>query len=275
MTWQAGTVLGPAWLFCPADRPERYPKAAAVADVVILDLEDAVSAADKPRARKALARNALDPYRTVIRINPAGTLEHDLDLAVLADTDYTCLMLPKCETAEQITSLAPRAVIALIESPVGALAVEQAALARNTVGMMWGAEDLVAGLGGKSSRHANGGYRDVARNVRTATLLAAKAHGRFALDSVYLSINDIDGLRNEADDAAATGFDGKVAIHPRQIDAIRQAFAPTDTEIDWARRVLEKAAQERGVFTFEGRMVDTPILKQAEAIMANQPGLRR
>ena len=86
---------GPGWLFCPADRPERFAKAAAAADVVILDLEDGVAEADKPAARKALGETPLDPERTVVRINPAGTDEQARDLDALADTAYTTVMLSK------------------------------------------------------------------------------------------------------------------------------------------------------------------------------------
>ncbi|WP_378734164.1 HpcH/HpaI aldolase/citrate lyase family protein [Nocardia brasiliensis] len=264
MTWE---MPGSAWLFCPADRPERYAKAAAAADVVILDLEDGVAAGDKVAARKALIETPLDPAATVVRINAAGTDEHALDLAALADTGYRCVMLPKCEAAEQITALAEYEVIALIESPLGALTVGRAVQAHNAIGVMWGAEDLVAGLGGNASRHADGSYRDVARHVRSTTLLAAKAYGKFALDSVYLDIRDLDGLRAEALDAVAVGFDAKVAIHPSQVAVIRAAYTPSAAELDFARRVLGEVPKHRGVFAFEGRMVDAPVLRHAEQIV--------
>ncbi|WP_405486053.1 HpcH/HpaI aldolase/citrate lyase family protein [Nocardia sp. NBC_00511] len=264
MTWE---LPGPAWLFCPADRPERYEKALATADVVIIDLEDGVAEADKPAAREALIATPLDPERTVVRVNAAGTLEHMLDLDALVRTEYRRIMLPKCESAEQITRLVDYEVIALIESPLGALAVGRAVMVRNAIGVMWGAEDLVAALGGNSSRHADGGYRDVARHVRSQSLLAAKAYGKFALDSVYLDIQDLDGLAAEAEDAIAIGFDAKVAIHPKQVPVIRTAYAPQPKEVDWARRVLAEAPNHRGVFTFEGRMVDMPVIRHAERIV--------
>lgn len=264
MTWE---LPGPAWLFCPADRPERYEKALATADVVIIDLEDGVAEADKPAAREALIATPLDPERTVVRVNAAGTLEHMLDLDALVRTEYRRIMLPKCESAEQITRLVDYEVIALIESPLGALAVGRAVMVRNAIGVMWGAEDLVAALGGNSSRHADGGYRDVARHVRSQSLLAAKAYGKFALDSVYLDIQDLDGLAAEAEDAIAIGFDAKVAIHPKQVPVIRTAYAPQPSEVDWARRVLAEAPNHRGVFTFEGRMVDMPVIRHAERIV--------
>lgn len=264
MSWE---MPGPAWLFCPADRPERYGKALDAADVVIIDLEDGVAEADKAAAREALIATPLDPERTVVRVNAAGTLEHMLDLDALVRTEYRRIMLPKCESAEQITRLADYEVIALIESPLGALAVGRAVMVRNAIGVMWGAEDLVAALGGNSSRHADGGYRDVARHVRSQSLLAAKAYGKFALDSVYLDIKDLEGLAVESLDAVAIGFDAKVAIHPSQVPVIRTAYAPGVDEVDWARRLLAEAPNHRGVFTFEGRMVDMPVIRHAERIV--------
>ncbi|WP_024802107.1 CoA ester lyase [Nocardia sp. BMG51109] len=264
MTWE---IPGSAWLFCPADRPERYEKAAAAADVVILDLEDGVGAADKATAREALSATPLDPERTVVRVNAAGTEEHARDLKALAGTRYRRIMLPKCEAIEQVSGLSEYEVIALIESPLGALTVGEVVRADNAVAVMWGAEDLVAALGGNASRFADGRYRDVARHVRSASLLAAKAYGKIALDSVYLDIRDLDGLRTESDDAVAVGFDAKVAIHPSQVPVIRAAYAPTPEEVDWARKVLAEVPNNRGVFTFEGRMVDGPVLRHAERVL--------
>ncbi|WP_327142302.1 HpcH/HpaI aldolase/citrate lyase family protein [Nocardia sp. NBC_01327] len=264
MSWD---MPGPAWLFCPADRPERFEKAATAADVVIIDLEDGVAEADKAAAREALIAHPQDPERTVIRVNAAGTVEHMLDLDALLRTEYRRLMLPKCESAEQITRMADYEVIALIESPLGAMAVGRAVMVRNAIGVMWGAEDLVAALGGNSSRHADGGYRDVALHVRSQSLLAAKAYGKFALDSVFLNIADLEGLAEESLDAVSIGFDAKVAIHPSQVPVIRRAYAPVAKEVDWAQRLLAEVPNHRGVFTFEGRMVDMPVIRHAERIV--------
>ncbi|BBZ43140.1 HpcH/HpaI aldolase/citrate lyase family protein [Mycobacterium parmense] len=264
-------AVGPGWLFCPADRPERFAKAAAAADVVILDLEDGVAQADKPAARKALRDNPLDPARTVVRLNATDTGELPLDIEALADTAYTTVMLSKTESAAHVTALSPRDVIALIETPRGAVFLNEIAAAQNTVALMWGAEDLVAALGGSSSRRPDGTYRDFARHVRSATLLAASAFDRIALDAVHLNIRDLEGLRAEADDAVAVGFDGTVCIHPTQVAVVREAYRPGADELDWARRVLAAAKTERGVFAFEGQMVDSPVLKHA-AIMLRRAG---
>lgn len=262
---------GPGWLFCPADRPERFGKAAAAADVVILDLEDGVAEADKPTAREALRDTSLDPERTVVRINAAGTEDQARDLDALAGTAYTTVMLPKAESPAQVASLAPRDVIALVESARGAVLINEIAAADGVVGLMWGAEDLIASLGGSFSRWPDGSYRDVTRHVRSTTLLAASAFDRLALDAVHLDIRDLVGLQSEAVDAATVGFDATVCIHPRQIPVVRKAYRPSEEKLDWARRVLAAAQTERGVFAFEGQMVDSPVLKHA-AMMLRRAG---
>lgn len=260
---------GPAWIFCPADRPERFAKAAAAADIVILDLED--GAGDKPAAREAVVNTPLDPGRTVIRINPHGTEDQRLDLEALARTGYTTVMLPKCEAAEQVAALAPRDVVLIVETPLGALKVGETAAVANTVGVMWGAEDLFGSLGGTANRFPDGTYRDVATHVRSQSLLAAKAYGKWALDSVYIDIKDLDGLRRETDDAVAVGFDIKVALHPTQVTVIRDGYAPSAEQVDWARQVLTAAAEQRGAFAFDGMMVDAPVLRRAERIVSLAP----
>ncbi|WP_250280102.1 CoA ester lyase [Frankia sp. Cppng1_Ct_nod] len=260
---------GPALLFCPADRPDRFAKAASAADGVILDLEDGVAAADRPRARQALRETLLDPLRTIVRVNPTGTDDHGEDLVALADTPYTTVMLAKAETVDQVAALAPRRVLALCETPRGVLAAPQIGATANTAGLMWGAEDLLAALGGRSSRDADGRYRDVAVHARAVVLLAAGAHLRVAVDAVYLDIPDGDGLAREAQDAAASGFTAKACIHPSQVAIVRHAFLPSADEVAWARRVLEVAGRSAGVFSFEGRMVDAPVLRHAEHVLAS------
>jgi citrate lyase subunit beta/citryl-CoA lyase len=262
---------GPGWLFCPADRPERFEKAATAADVVILDLEDGCAAKDRPAARQALIDTPLDPTRTVVRVNPTDTADHKLDLEALARTPYTTVMLAKTESAEQVRALAPLDVVVLVETPLGALAVTETARVDNAFAVMWGAEDLFAVLGGTANRWPDDSYRDVAKHVRSQSLLAAKAFGKLALDSVYLDIKNLDGLRAEVDDAVAVGFDAKVAIHPTQVAVIRAGYTPTEKEITWARAVLDAATRERGVFQYDGLMVDMPVLRRAERIVALAP----
>lgn len=261
------TNPGPAWLFCPADRPDRYAKAAKVADVVIIDLEDAVAPADRPAARRALANSDLDPATTVVRINPYGTDDHDRDLGALAATAYTTVMVPKAEHPSRLLVAGQYDVVALLETPAGIVRAFEIASADEVVGVMWGAEDLVAAIGGTSSRHDDGSYRDLARHARSSALLAAAAAGRFALDTVHLDIADTDGLRAEALDAAAVGFAATVTIHPSQIAVVREAYRPADDDLEWARAVVDLASRRPGVFSFRGTMVDAPVLTRAQNLL--------
>jgi citrate lyase subunit beta / citryl-CoA lyase len=256
-------ILGPALLFCPADRPERYAKALAAADVVILDLEDAVAPADKASARVHLAAADVDPERVIVRVNPIGTADVALDLDALVPTPFRRVMVAKAEDPTSLDALDGYRVIALCETPLG---VEQAgALARHPSvdALMWGAEDLVAGIGGRSSRSGDGRYRDVARYARSRVLIAAAAAGKDAIDAVHLDIADVAGLTEEATDAAASGFAATACIHPTQAAVIREAYAPTAGDVAWAEAVLAEATSQPGVFRFQGRMIDEPVLRQA------------
>ena len=266
MSW---TPVGPALLFCPADRPDRFAKAASVADMVILDLEDGVNANDRPAARSALKDNLLDAQRTIVRVNPVGTEDFALDLEALAETPYSLVMLAKAESAAHVDALLGRSVIALCESAKGVVASTAIAAAAGTVALMWGAEDLVASLGGKSSRDDDGTYREFARYARSQILISARAYGRVAIDAIHLDIADVEGLRGEAQDAAASGFGATACIHPSQVGVVRAAYRPSDAEIAWASGVLRAATNERGVFRYEGRMVDAPLLRHAEQILSS------
>jgi len=258
---------GPALLFCPADRPDRYAKAAAAADTVILDLEDAVAPADKARAREALVAGELDRERVIVRLNPAGTPEHALDLAAVRAGGYTTVMLAKAESAADVEATPGLRVLALCETARGVVNAAEIAAHPATVGLMWGAEDLIASMNGRSSRVADGRYRDVARTARATVLLAARAHGKVAIDAVHLDIADIEGLRAECEDAAASGFTATACIHPTQVETIRAAYASTDEEREWARAVLAAAEGQAGVFRFRGRMIDEPVLRQAREML--------
>lgn len=267
-------LMGPALLFCPADRPERYQKAAARADAVILDLEDAVAPGDKKRARGAILAQVgttgevpeLEPSRTIVRVNPAGTEEFEKDLHCLAHTPYRTVMLAKAEDPAQLEALADYHVIALCETALGVLNAPAIAAAPNVVALMWGAEDLIASLGGTSSRTDDGDYRAVAMHARSSVLLAARAHGKEAVDAVYVNIPDLAGLAAEAADAVASGFGSKACIHPSQAAVVREAYAPSAEDVAAAQELLQAARDAgSGVFQYDGKMIDGPILKHAQA----------
>ncbi|MBG6239825.1 citrate lyase subunit beta/citryl-CoA lyase [Mycetocola sp. CAN_C7] len=263
-----GFDLGPALLFCPADRPDRYAKAASRADAVILDLEDAILPAERAAARRAIAEHPLDPDTTIVRLNPAGTDDFTADIAAVTSTGYRIVMLAKTESAAQL-DLIPHGfrVVALCETARGILAAPEIAAHRSVVALMWGAEDLVASLGGTSSRGTDGAYRAVAVHARSRVLLAARAHDRVAIDSVHLDIADHSGLADEVTDAAASGFAATACIHPGQVETIRSGYAPSDIDIAAARAVLGAAETASGVFRFEGRMVDEPVLRNARSLL--------
>ena len=271
---EPASLPGPALLFCPADRPDRYAKALAAADAAILDLEDGVGADGKDAARAALVASVLDPARVIVRVNATGTPEHAADIAALRGTPYRLIMLPKTETRAQLDGLgADWRVVALCETALGVVNAAEVAAAPNVIAVMWGAEDLIASMRGRTSRFPDGRYRDVALHARSTVLLAASAHGRSAIDSVYVNIPDLDGLAAEAEDAAASGFTLKGCIHPSQVAVVRKAFQADEAQVAWARRVLAAArdtsARDRGAIKVDGQMIDAPLIRQAEAILAS------
>ena len=260
MSWASP---GPAWLFCPADRPERVAKAIALADLAIVDLEDGVAPEHRPTAREALRTIGAPPERYVVRLNPVGTPDHALDRDAVARVGATVVMLAKTESAEDVESLAPLSVVALCETPLGLSRVEAIAAAPNAVAVMWGAEDLAAGLGGTSSRRADGSLGDASRYARARALLAARVAGVVALDTVHVGIEDEAGLLVEATEAASMGFDATPCVHPRQVAIVRDAYLPTTDEIDFARRVLDLWGRTEGVVRVDGVMVDGPVVAHA------------
>lgn len=267
--------MGPSLLFCPADRPERFEKAAERADAVILDLEDAVAPDVKPGARESLVAHQLDPERTIVRLNSVSSGELDADLSALAMTEYQTVMLPKCESADDVlvvSGVVRRNIIPLCETPRGVLKAEKIAAAKGVVALMWGSEDLIAETAGYSSRRGDGRYRDLPRFARNAVLLAASVHGKAAIDAVHLDFRDTAGLQEEAEDAAAVGFAASACLHPDQVPIIRAAYTPPAGLVSWAQQVLAEAEQHRGVFSFEGRMVDEPVLAQARRLLARSQG---
>jgi citrate lyase subunit beta/citryl-CoA lyase len=139
-------------------------------------------------------------------------------------------------------------------------------------GLCWGAEDLSAALGAVGGRDTSGRFLPVFETVRSWCLLAAAAAGVQAIDAVYTDLADPEGLRREAEQAAAMGFAGKITIHPDQIDVVNAAFTPTPREIEEASELLNELdrnlAEGRQAFTFRGRMVDVPHVRQARRLLA-------
>ncbi len=245
-------------LFVPATRPERFAKAAASgADAVILDLEDAVAAADKDAARAALTCGFTD-LPVVLRINATGTPWHAADLAAAAALPLAAVILPKAETAAEVVAVATASghrVIALIESARGLAGARAIATAAGQ--LAFGSVDFCADLGCAHER-------EILLPARFELVLASRLAGIAPpLDGVTLRIDGPD-TASDAAHARALGMSGKLCIHPRQVAAVQTAFAPSPAEIDWAARVL---ASGDGAVQVDGEMVDEPVRARARAIL--------
>lgn len=256
-------------LFCPADRPDRFAKAAERADTVILDLEDAVAPSGKDAARLAVAEALPQlPTDTFVRINAADTPWFADDVAMLRAAGHKRVMLPKASTPEGLDLLDGLEVLAICETAAGVLDAPAVARHPACVAVMWGGEDLMADVGGRSSRNVQGRYYPLVEHARLTVLLAATAAGKAAIDSVHIDIGDLEGLARESYEAVDLGFAAKTCIHPSHVPVIRDAFQPTEQMVTWASAVLAAAATEAGVFRYEGRMIDEPLLQQARATLA-------
>lgn len=263
-------IAGPALLFCPANRPDRFDKAVAAADTTLVDLEDAVPADGKAAARQAV-RDALrtDPHRFITRVNAQGTPWHHEDVAMLRDIGASRLVLPKAASADDLDQVADFGVIALCETVTGIGNADAIAAAANCLALFFGAEDLTADLGGRASRDRTGRYHQPVEVAAARVLFAAAAHGKLAISPVYLSLDDDDGLQAESEAACDMGYGAKGCVHPRQVPVVRAAFSPTPEQIEWARGLLTAAREhDSGVFRYQGRMVDGPVFAQARRILA-------
>ncbi len=270
-------------LFVPGDRPERFDKAAASgADAIILDLEDSVAAAAKADARAAVARYLSGPASVArfVRVNPLGSEGLADDLAAARGADG--VMLPKAERAEDVATLV--AAMGADAVPVLPVATETPlavfglggyrAVAAQLAGLTWGAEDLPAAIGAASAREADGRYTPPYEVVRTLALMGAHAAGVAAIETVYPAIKDGEGLAAYAARGARDGFTGMMAIHPAQVAIINAAFTPDGAALAQARAIVAAFAANpgAGALQLDGRMIDAPHLKQAQAILARADG---
>ena len=255
-----------SYLFAPGHNERLVTKVFdAGADAVILDLEDAVPADQKGRAR-ALVVEAIVERRAIVRINPAGTPDADADLAAVGAHAWA-LRVPKVETPDQVAWVVERApnaqVICAIETAKGLLAAPQIAASPGVANLSIGGVDLRRDLG-------TGPGNLPALHARSALVVASRAAGLDApIDCVYPDVSDVAGLREEAEFSRSLGFFGKNAIHPAQIDIIHQAFTPSADEIDWARGVLAAFEASGGAATRldTGEMIDTPVATRARQLL--------
>ncbi|HLW48829.1 MAG TPA: CoA ester lyase [bacterium] len=275
-------------LFVPGHRRDMIPKAAASgADAIILDLEDAVAAPEKPAARGVVAgalAGAL-PERLVVfvRVNGLGSglIDEDLHVASRPRLDGVCL--PKCEAPADVQAASARLLavedrlrlprgrlrlLVLVETARGVL--EAAAIARESVrtcGVVFGAEDFTADTGLARTREGT----ELAA-ARSAVSVAAHAAGVDPIDGIFADFRDEAGLIADTTEARRLGYTGKTLIHPAQIALVHRVLAPASDEIARARRIVEAferaTTAESGVVVVDGAMVDRPVVLRARRLLA-------
>ena len=275
----AGRRARRSWVFTPATRPDRFARAGeAGADVLIIDLEDAVAPGDKDRARAAALAH-LDAGRgtapiQALRVNGLRTRAglDDLRLLLESRTGPDAVILPKVETPDEprlvdawlVEAGSPAALVALVESARGVEAAPE--IARSTPrlsALMFGAADLAADLGAPAAW-------EPLLYARSRVVAAAAAAGLDAIDAPHFALKDQAGLEAELRAAVALGFAAKAAIHPGQVAAINAALTPSAAAVAEAREIL--AQNEAGVGVVGGRMVDEAVARRARRILAAAGG---
>lgn len=270
-------------LYIPGSKERALEKARGLtADAIIFDLEDAVSPSEKATARAMLQSALAQSYGNrarLVRINGLDTEWGADDARAAAGMDCDGVLLPKVESAAQLDALAAlcdKPLWAMMETPLGMLNAAEIAAHPKLAGMVMGTNDLAKDLGAR--------FRADRLPMQTGLglcLLAARAHGCVIVDGVYNAFKDDEGLRVECEQGRDMGFDGKTLIHPAQLEIANAAFAPSEAEIDLARRQIaafeEAEAQGQGVAVVDGKIVENlhvdtarQMLAKAEAIEALQ-----
>jgi citrate lyase subunit beta / citryl-CoA lyase len=275
-------------LFAPANRPDllrKFPRFQA--DAYVIDLEDGTPEADKAAARASL-RGTVDELRAAhleaqlfVRINAARTAHAAADLPAALDLPIDGLMVPKLGNRGDVRAVEKAmaraeertgyrlGVIGLVETPTGVMSIEP--LARywraRLVAIAFGAEDFVTDMGGR--RRADGLEILYARS---RVVLAARAHGIPALDQVYSRVEDSDGFAHDAALGRDLGYTGKMCVTPKQVELANEAFSPSAEEIERSRRLIrvygDAQRAGRGTIEYEGALVDEPMLRRAQAVVA-------
>lgn len=270
-------------LYMPGSNARALEKARTLdADVLLLDLEDAVAPAAKAEARRlvlaALAVGGFGPREVVVRVNGPGTPWGADDLAAAARSGADAVLLPKVEGPAEVARAeaalreagAPPtlALWAMIETPRGVLEAPAIAAASGRLAcLVAGTNDLVKDLG---ARHTPG--RAEVLTSLSLVVLAARAHGLACLDGVHVDLDDEAGFEAACRQGRDLGFDGKTLVHPRSIAAANRHFAPTEAEVDAARRILVAHAEAesfgRGVVVVDGRLVESLHVEAARRLLA-------
>ncbi|MFJ5700005.1 HpcH/HpaI aldolase/citrate lyase family protein [Arthrobacter sp. NPDC093139] len=257
-----------SWLFVPATRPDRFPKAAeSGTDIVILDLGDAVAPEDKADARTNAVNwlsEGID-HAAAVRVNDVTSDHYQDDIYALTDLPrLQAVILPMASDATVLDDLhrrlGPRvALIPQVETAAGILHAADLASAPGVVRLAFGHLDFAFDIDASPEPEAMA-------YARSALVLASRYAGVAGpIDSVTTDLDDADAASHAAIQARSLGFTGKLCIHPRQVPAVNEAMSPSSTEVAWAQRVL--AASTGGAVRVDGQMVDAPVIARAERII--------
>jgi citrate lyase subunit beta / citryl-CoA lyase len=285
-----------SFLFVPGDSERKLAKAETnAADALVLDLEDSVSPENIDRAR-GMVREYLQARRPAtqmrrrqqlwVRINPIQTDKALADLAAIMPGAPDGIMLPKADSAAEaitlghyLSALEVREGLVLESTRILPVSTEtpramftlgsyHGASAR-LYGLTWGAEDLSSAIGASTNRLLDGEYEFTYKLARSLCLLGASAAGIAAIDTLYVNFKDSEGLLADCKAARRAGFSGRIAIHPDQSAIINTAFTPDESEVAFARRVVDAFASAGGAGTLQldGKMLDRPHLTQAQKLL--------
>ena len=280
-------------LFVPGDSERKFARAErSGADALILDLEDAVAPSEKAKARGMAAsltsRAETRPFLLFVRVNALETGLTLADLAAVVGPGLDAVMIPKADGPDDVARIGFWLDALEIKAGMAAGSVKLAVVATETARAMfalgryapphprllaltWGAEDLSAALGATDNKEADGAWTFPYALARAQCLFAAAAAEVAAIDTVFVDFRDAEGLERDCGRSRCDGFQGRLAIHPDQIETINRAYAPSEAEIDEARRIVAafEADPGRGAFALDGRMIDAPHLKAARRTLAS------
>jgi len=261
------------YLFAPGNRPQRFAKAlASEADAIILDLEDSVAPAGKGAARNEIVRwleSLNDTTNVLVRINDRQSPWFEDDLVLLRDCKIRCVMLPKTESVDDIQAALAvmpddSLVVPLIETARGVQNVNAIAGAAGVKRLAFGTIDYAVDM------HLSGDERGLIYPASQIAMASRCAGIAPPIAGVTLAIDDTIALLVDLGFARSLGFGAKMCIHPTQVTTVRKAMMPTASELDWARRVVEAAADGPGAVLVNGSMIDRPALLKAEDILARE-----
>ena len=279
-----------SWLFAPGDSEKKMTKAMeGSADIVLIDLEDAVApeskAAARPMVHDFIKANPGHRHRLWVRINPFDGPHTLHDLAAIMPSNPGGIMLPKVygradvdkldhclsalEVAHGIEEGSTPVIVLITETAEAMFHTGDYKGAPRVVALTWGAEDLADSIGAQSNKDESGAYTFTYELARSMTVLGAATAGVTAIETITADFKDLDALRLRATRVRRDGFKGMMAIHPAQVDVINDAFTPSEAEIAEAQEIVDIFAANPGVgaIGWKGAMLDRPYLSRAQQLL--------